>query len=437
MKKVLCLALAVVLTLSLFAGCAQGAPASQPGGQAGANNAAQGGKTKVSMATQKWNESGTGDFLRIKSQEFVEMYPQYEFEEIYYETGQLVTQMLLAIAAGTPPDVIEWGHSKVGTVIASGDVEAVNDYVDASLLERIDRGDFGTEKMHAAPLKKDGKYYGIMYQQASCQLMCNTKMFDEAGIALPNNYAEFVAACLKLTDAPNQFGYAFCTQETATRIYEQFCFWACGFDENFLADGDINVNTPKVIEAMAEWKKLFDANVTPIGVAKNAYRSMFGQGTVAMIIDGPWVYASAESEEDNVAEYIHVVPSRFPTGISTGGGSAVIIPKASKNKEGAGKYLDLILSKENQTLWCEMTRSLCGDNTAAEAFVSGTPWFAGYSEAGAKGKIVDVNPANHPDFYEEIEKIVTNYVQDIFFNDKDPAVAMAECQAELNALLDL
>ena len=395
---------------------------------------ASGEKKTITMASQKWNESGTGDFLRLKYKEFCEANPEYEFEEVYYATGELVTQMLLAFAAGTPPDIIEWTRSKVGSVISSGDIAPLNDYVSPDLIARFENGAFGTVQQ-TAPLFTDGVYNGVSYQQSSFQLMCNTLMFEEAGLSLPTTYQEFFDACVALTDAPNKYGYAFCTQETATRIYEQFCFWAYGFDANFLADGEINVNTPEIINAMTEWKKLFDATVTPIGMEKNAYRSLFGQGGVGMIIDGPWVYASAQSEENNVAKSIQVVPTCFPTGISIGDGSTLIIPKDAKNKEGAGKFIEFILSHENQELWCDMTSSICGDNTATTKFVENNKWFSGYADASAKGLVKGLYPVNHPDDYEEIEKIVTNYLQQIWFNNADPAAAMASCQQELDALL--
>lgn len=435
MKKFFAVFLALVLVVA-GSGCsgAGGASSGQSAAPQSKAGAPAGGKKSISMASQKWNESGTGDFLRLKAKEFVEQNPEYEFEEIYYETGELVTQMLLAIAAGTPPDIIEWTYSKVAPVINAGDVAQINDLVSDDLIARFQAGDFG-DALKTAPLYTDGKYNGVLYQQSNLQLMCNTLMFQEAGLKLPTTYQEFFDACIALTDAPNKYGYAFCTQETATRIYEQFCFWAYGFDENYLADGEINVNTPKIIEAMTEWKKLLDANVTPVGTAKNAYRSMFGQGSIGMIIDGPWVYASALSEQNNVAEHIQVVPTCFPTGISTGDGSALIIPKDAKNKEGAGEFLDYILSHENQKLWCEMTSSICGDNTATTDFVKKNKWFSGYADASAKGLVKSLYPVNHPDSYEEIEKIVVNYLQQIWFSNVPPAEAMASCQAELDKLL--
>ena len=82
-----------------------------------------------------------------------------------------------------------------------------------------------------------------------------------------------------------------------------------------------------------------------------------------------------------------------------------------------------------------MTTSIGGDNTATTKFIEANPWFSGYTEAAAKGLLRSVNPANHPDNYEDIEKICTNYVQQIWFNNVDPAKAMADCQAELDALL--
>jgi len=265
--------------------------------------------------------------------------------------------------------------------------------------------------------------------------MVNTLMFEEAGLPIPTTFEEFVNAAIVLSDAPHQFGYAFDTIETNTRVFEAFCVWAFGFDADFQADGYINVNTPGVIEGMTQWKRLFDVPTVPVGMERNAWRSLFGQGGVGMIIDGPWVYASALAEEDNVAEHIIVVPTVFPTGISQGDGGTILIPRGANNPVGAGKFLELILTRENQELWTNMTMSLGGDNTVTDSFIAANPWFDGYALAAEGGLIRTRYPENLPDYFEDLERIVVHYVQQIMFEDRDPAEAMAAAQAEIDALI--
>ena len=104
--------------------------------------------------------------------------------------------------------------------------------------------------------------------------------------------------------------------------------------------------------------------------AANLIQTQFQEGKTAAIIDGPW---KAQAFKDAKVNYgVATIPT-LPNGkeyTPFGGGKAWIIPSSTKNLEGAQKFVDFLVSTEQQKAFYDKTNEIPA-NTEARSYAEG------------------------------------------------------------------
>ena len=104
--------------------------------------------------------------------------------------------------------------------------------------------------------------------------------------------------------------------------------------------------------------------------AGNLIQTQFQEGKTAAIIDGPW---KAQAFKDAKVNYgVATIPT-LPNGkdyAAFGGGKAWIIPSSTKNLEGAQKFVDFLVSTEQQKAFYDTTNEIPA-NTEARSYAEG------------------------------------------------------------------
>lgn len=104
--------------------------------------------------------------------------------------------------------------------------------------------------------------------------------------------------------------------------------------------------------------------------AGNLIQTQFQEGKTAAIIDGPW---KAQAFKDAKVNYgVATIPT-LPNGkdyAAFGGGKAWIIPSSTKNLEGAQKFVDFLVSTEQQKAFYDKTNEIPA-NTEARSYAEG------------------------------------------------------------------
>lgn len=104
--------------------------------------------------------------------------------------------------------------------------------------------------------------------------------------------------------------------------------------------------------------------------AGNLIQTQFQEGKTAAIIDGPW---KAQALKDAKVNYgVATIPT-LPNGkeyAAFGGGKAWIIPSSTKNLEGAQKFVDFLVSTEQQKAFYDATNEIPA-NTEARSYAEG------------------------------------------------------------------
>ena len=91
---------------------------------------------------------------------------------------------------------------------------------------------------------------------------------------------------------------------------------------------------------------------------------MIAAGKTAAIIDGPW---KAQAFKDAKVNYgVATIPT-LPNGKNYetfGGGKAWVIPASTKNLEGAQKFVDFLVSTEQQKAFYDVTNEIPANTEA-------------------------------------------------------------------------
>jgi multiple sugar transport system substrate-binding protein len=406
----LCLILAVALTFGAFAAFAE--------------------TTKITMASWQWEEAGFSDFYRAVAKQFHEAYPQYEIEEVSLPYAQYWDKMTADCAADCPPDIMMHNASRLGAFVQMGEIEVLENFMDEETESRL-REQFSASQSEP-PVYVDGKTYAIYMMMATHQLMYNKALLDEAGVAVPTTPDEFLEAAKTLTKLPGQYGYGFMTAAEDAFTGDIY-IWVIGFEPDVFKDGKFNFNTPNVIEALTYYKAMFDAGVSPIGTPKATYRSMFAEGQVAFLIDGPWQYTFVESLNEEVAKNVCTAVVPFPTQKSQMAENIMTIPADAKNKEGAWLYMQMCTTAAAQAEFAEYTNCTPGMASAiTEEWLIENPWFQGFVD-GADGATICAS-LSWETINAQIRKIVLDRCQEILYANADITETVAKIQQEVDAL---
>lgn len=440
MRKKMSFALAILLVLLLLAGCGGDTAQSTATSAAGSAEATtedstpaetgDGTATKIQFASWQWEEAGFGDFYRKVAADFNEKYPEYEIEEVSLPSAQFFDKMLTDIAAGAPPDIMMYNETRIDQLIQEGTLAALDEYLSEETMNHLNN-EYSPAQQNF-PIAQNGHVYGLYMMLTSHQLMYNEAMLKEAGIDVPTTPQEFIDAAIALNDPPNQYGYGFMTLAEEA-FYGDITMWAIGEDPDIYKDGKFQFNTPGVATALANYKTMFDNEVTPMGVPKATYRQMFADGQVAFLIDGPWQYSFVQSLSEEMAANVRTAVVPFPTKLSAAADNVMTIPSGAKNIEGAMKYLEMCASPEYQGEFAMMTNTTPGMASAVpQDWLEENPWFSAYVD-GAAGATTTAS-MSYGSIEEQIRKIVIDYCQEILYNNADIEQTLQTIQDEVDAL---
>lgn len=172
------------------------------------------------------------------------------------------TKLTTQIAGGNMPDVIQQGYGVLSEYIANGAVVPLDDYVGKSLdISKIDQSaiDAGTV---------DGKFYALSIGANSHMAMYNTRLYEEAGITVGENFDPYGYTYDDLkriaVEIKNASGIAGTDDNTAD--YQNFSDFTVQKGANLYSeDGSYGPTQEIVEEYWSIWAGIRDAGGTPPG----------------------------------------------------------------------------------------------------------------------------------------------------------------------------
>lgn len=282
---------------------------------------------------------------------------------------QYWTKLEAAATGGSLPDVF-WMHSNQAYRYASnGVLMDLTDNINGSSLLNLDKFPKDLVKIYEA----NGKNYGIPKDVDTIGLWYNKKLFDEAGVAYPNEnwtWDDLLQAARKLTnEEKGVYGIG------APLDFQQ------GFD-NFIFQNGGKVLSDDKTKSLYDTKEVKDAmqfyvdlsvkeKVSPTQnqFAETGYTPVFMSGKVAMGIFGSWMISQFNANE-YVAQNCDVAV--LPQGkqrATVMNGLANCVSANTKNPEETWKFVEFLGSEQANKIQAESGAAIPAYEGTADAWV--------------------------------------------------------------------
>ena len=299
-------------------------------------------------------------------EEAAKAYEKETGTKVTIKTGDALTgldNLSLDNQSGKSPDVMMAPYDRVGSLGADGQLSEVELGKDA-------KADDTTKSL----VSIDGTTYGAPAVIETLVMYYNKDLIQKA----PTTFAE-------LEELAKDSKYAFEGEDgktTAfladwTNFYYSYGLLAGNgayvFGQNGKDPKDIGLANEGAITAInyaKSWYEKWPKGMQDTEGAPNLIQTQFQEGKTAAIIDGPW---KAQAFKDAKVNYgVATIPT-LPNGKNYetfGGGKAWIIPSSTKNLEAAQKFVDFLVSTEQQKAFYDATNEIPA-NTEARTYAEG------------------------------------------------------------------
>ena len=385
---------------------------------------------ELRLATWQWDDPGYMPFWRGSTEAFVAANPGVTITPFAFPIDQLWDRLNVQIAAGTPPDLIEVTGFNVFQYMEDGVLAPLNACFEGTdIVERVTAQD-------EYAVDTDGNIYALNLSARTLQLFVNRQLFDEAGVEVPTNFDEFMAAAQALTDpSRDRFGLTL-VNLAHSRFYEALLVMVAGYGGHWTTDRQPDFTAPEVIQGVQYFKDLFDAGVMPRGVTDaGAQYSWFNSGRVAMSIDGAWYWSVLAGQAPQVLEHVEIHPLPTDTQIPTGGVNNLIgIAAASPHYDLACSYLQFIADPEWAQVWTSESRTANPyEGSVTDEFLAANPWFEVFADELPRA--VPVAAPGLELIHNEVVRIVGAKGVEVLYDNKPVEQAMRELQSEIEEVL--
>ena len=377
---------AAAITLAT-AGCA---------GSGGGDNASGSGGTGTGTLTV-WLMTGSApdSLTGALNKEFEAAHSGVKVDYQIQQWNGIQQKLTTALAGDNPPDVIEVGNTQTPAFAAQGVLEdltsSVNDLNGAQWLAGL-----------KASGEYDGKTYGVPFYAANREVLYRKDMFQQAGItSTPTSNAEWLDAITKLKA---KFG----SDPQFQSLYLPGQYWYSLLSFIWDNGGDVAKADGKSFKSTLDsagskaglefYKQLVDASGTTApkdnDEATPQQAGIYGGGKVAMFIGTPGEVATAAKTDPSITDKTGAFPIPGKTAGQPApvflGGSNLVIPLNSKNKDLAKEYLKLLSGDKYMT---QMAAAGYVPGTSSDvSALSKDPLGAVMAAASKNGRAVPTSP---------------------------------------------
>lgn len=351
-RRFFSIALAVVLSVGLLAGCSG---KSDKGSDNGADKTPDGGsKTKVEIKywahqNEGWNKSHNAIAKKFSDANpdikvLTEFFPYDDFES-------KVQTSLMSKSGGA--DVYElWGGWGV-------------DFAHTGALAKVPdsfASEFKTDYFAPAlgSFEYDGAYYGVPleFNIESGGLLVNKKLFDAKGLSYPKTWAEMldIAGKTSVRDGAvmKMRGFDFVTVDNVG--YTWLAMLMSKGANYYNDDGKFNFTSPEAVDAMTQLVSyVVDKGYTNLealtGGGGGEGHYFLYEDQAMMVARGPWVISEGietyELEQGVDFDYIEMPWYGDKKAFAAETGWGLAVSEASKAKDAAWKFVEFMMEPEN------------------------------------------------------------------------------------------
>ncbi|MCG6133116.1 MAG: ABC transporter substrate-binding protein [Nostoc sp. LLA-1] len=281
--------------------------------------------------------------LRQLLQEFEAQHPtiKVRYEVISDQYMDVMTTRLIGDAA---PDVFYLEALEAPFLMRQNVLEPLNAYITPD----FDLGDF--EESLLANFQSQNYIYGLPKDYSTLALFYNKKAFADVGLSNPpTTWNELRTYSQQLTGKVSKYGFGI-SPELSRQAYKIQAFGGQVVDQN----GYAAFASPEGVQGLQLVVDQYQKERTsaqPTDVGTNSGTEMFGQGRVAMVIEGNWAIPFLETTFPQLDFATAEVPSindKKGTMVFT---VAYVMNKESQHKAAAWELISYLTGKEGMAKW--------------------------------------------------------------------------------------
>ncbi len=437
LKKVLAMALTSVMIFSL-AGCGNTTETSGGGNEAVETESTTTESTSVTAEVSSdtltvaiWDTNQEPGLTKILEDFTAKTGIKAQIQVTPWE--QYWTMLEAGATGGSLPDVF-WMHSN--EISKYSEYEMLLDLTDKIAGSKIVEMDKFPKDI-VGIYNWDGKQYAVPKDFDTIALWYNKTMFDEAGVAYPDDtwtWDDFRTACEKLTKSDgSQFGYTLKTgtnQEGWYNVVYDMGGEIINADKT--ASGMDNPNTIKAVEFITS---LVKDGLTPSYevISENNNEALFEAGKVAMVTQGSWMLANLCNNDYVKANCeVAVLPKDATTGkrISIYNGLGWAASANTKKPDEAWALIEYLGSKEAQQKQSDLGIVISAYQGTEKNWINAYPDFNLQAYLDMTEDMVIRPYSKHTTVWEDMisEKLV-----DAWTGTKDTATVCKEIATEMNS----
>lgn len=341
MKRKAAAAMALLLTVSMLAGC----------GSDSSSNKDSKSEEKTTLTfwchqNEPWVKS-----YEAMAEKFEKEHPEYTVEVQDYPYNVYNEKIQTAITSSTAgPDIIAvWGGMApnfIGTDALSEVPEELAKELDEDYMEPT-----------VGSYKKDGKYYGVPmeYNLEYGGMIVNKKLFDESGFSYPTTWEELrnvsKSVSVKNGDIVEMKGFEMFDTDSLICNYLAMILQQGG--QYLGEDGSVNFATEEGVTAMNEILSMIkngECDLTHLTDGEYCYNDVY-QDKGYMSSVGSWAIGEGTDtyglEYGTDFEYVQVPQYGSQMAFASETGWGLIVPENSANKDAAWEFISFFSEPEN------------------------------------------------------------------------------------------
>ena len=373
---------------------------------------------------QFWTDSDIKPVIESMVTEFEAANPDIEVElrDLTWANGH--EKIVIALASGRGPDVLELGSDWIAQFADKGQLADLSDYI----------ADDSAEYQGWSMATYEGSVYAKPWILGTRVLFANRDLLRQADFEddfIPVQWADFYKSTQRINSLGDDiYGWGSNAPEKH-RLYKKFMpfFWSFG-GQVFSDDGQyVLLAAMPAIDGLRKYKLLHDN----AGYVANqrGIEDAFLDGKIGYIISGDWLLKRINKENRDINVESMLIPGpKFP-GFSFMGGEFLAVNAASEHKEAAMKLIDFITSPENQVRFCKAAQAANPSSRTAQD----NEYFT--LDRHLQTFIKQMNLAKHPPVdpdWVKIEAIIEDAVEEALFETGLPAEALRKAAIKVRQM---
>jgi len=349
----------------------------------------------------------------------------------------MVQDFINSVNLGSAPDIVNLNIDETAKAAQNGFLNSVDKLVSRSTLSTY----------YAQPLSNFaslGTHYGLPWYGWVNEgvLVYNPELLKKAGVtSVPKTMDQMIDAARKIKTATGAYGWVPALKDPNSASFLGF------FNAEGLAitdsDGKAAFNSSAHVALLQKYIDLYKGGFIPDdALRREAFQvatELYAQGKVAMIIGGP--QALTRIKDNNKDLYAKTAVAVGPLGkakIKTGGGMALVLPKASKHPLEAAKFAAYMTNNANQMAFAKIVpivpTTKAAQNDPFFKQTSDDPIAKATSLVGSQGRFI--NPGNRaPTNSDDLYKNFSDNIEAAMLGKKSAQQALDDAATYWNANL--